>query len=200
MIPLNVQFATIISMIAGGFYLGMALETFRRFSHHWRRPAWLLFTMEIGFWLTQTAVLFYILFRANHGELRAYIFIAGLLGFAMYQALAKTLYRNLLELLIRIVQVLYRFIKRLVEILLIAPVKGILSILAAAVLFVIQLVISILHLAAKIIWLPARWILSIVWRLLPNRAKNFLHKFSRLYSTMKDRCSKLVRWIKDKRR
>src|SRR5699024_11891782 len=37
--------------------------------------------LELGFWFIQTAVLFYILFKVNEGELRIYVFLACLLGY-----------------------------------------------------------------------------------------------------------------------
>jgi len=200
MTPLDVQFITIISMIGGGFYLGLALETFRRFSPYWRRPVWLLFIMEVSFWLMQTAFLFYILFRANQGELRVYIFAAILLGFAAYQALFRSLYKRLLERVITIGAMVIRTLKRLIEVLLVAPVKGLISILLAAVLFIVQLAASIIGLAFKIVWFPLGWILRLIWRLLPKNVTNFLNKFAGLYSTIKGRCSKIAEWIKSKRR
>jgi len=200
MIALDIQFVTMLVMMLGGFYLGMALDTFRRFSPYWRRPLWLLFVMEAGFWLSQTAFLFYLLFRANHGELRVYIFVACLLGFAAYQALAKKLYKRILEHLIRAVAALIRFVRRVIEILLITPIKGLFTIVIAILLFLIQAVLTVLQFLLKVILLPFKWIFAIVWRLLPKSAKNFVHKIANLYSTIKARCIKCLKWFRFKRR
>src|SRR5699024_12815245 len=120
---LHVQFMSLISMVIGGFYLGMAIDTFRRFSTYWERNVFFKYLLEICFWLMQSLILFYVLFRVNDGEIRFYIFLSCLLGFATYQALAASIYKQLLEGVIRIVRSIYRFFKRLIEVLIIIPVK-----------------------------------------------------------------------------
>lgn len=200
MISLNVQFMTMLTMILGGFYLGIALDTFRRFSKYWRRPVWLLYTMEVLFWLMQTVILFYLLFTANQGEIRMYIFAAALLGFAAYQALAKKIYKRLLEHLIQIISAIIRFIANVIRILIIVPIKGLITIVLAILLFLIQAILTILQFLLKILFLPFKWIFAIIWRLLPKSAKKFVHKCKGLYSTMKESCIKALKWIKLKRR
>src|SRR5699024_4293439 len=98
---LHVQLLTMIFMVLSGLYLGMALETFRRFSPLWRKNKFLVYFLEICFWLVQTLIIFYVLYRVNAGELRLYIFVACLLGFATYQALIASLYKRLLEQVVK---------------------------------------------------------------------------------------------------
>jgi len=200
MTALNVQFATMITMICGGFYLGMALDTFRRLTANLRRPIWLIYTTEIGFWLMQTAVLFIMLFTANKGEIRFYIFVAGLLGFATYQVLGKKWYNHLLEVLIRIFVAIVQFISNVFRILIVTPIKGLFTILIAVLLFLIQAIVTIIQFLLKIIFLPFKWLFAILWHLMPKRARNFMHKCSGVYSTMKKSCSKVLKWIKFRRR
>jgi len=200
MISLNVQFMTMLTMILGGFYLGIALDTFRRFSMYWRRPVWLLYTMEVLFWLMQTIILFYLLFTANQGEIRVYIYAATLLGFAAYQALAKKIYKRLLEHLIQIISAIIHFIANIIRILIIVPIKGLITIVLAILLFLIQAILTILQFLLKVLFLPFKWIFAIIWRLLPKSAKKFVHKCGRLYSTMRESCIKVLKWIKLKRR
>src|SRR5690625_3097491 len=104
---LDVQFMIMISMILGGIYLGVALETFRRFSRAWEKNTILLYIMEICFWLIQSFVLFYILFRVNGGEIRVYVILAGCLGFAIYIALVASFYIRILDRFIIIVFFIY---------------------------------------------------------------------------------------------
>src|SRR5690625_5859173 len=73
---LNVQFLTMLFMVVSGFYLGIALETFRRFSPLWRHRPVLVYIFEVSFWLIQTFIIFYVLYKVNAGELRVYIFLA----------------------------------------------------------------------------------------------------------------------------
>ncbi|WLV24766.1 spore cortex biosynthesis protein YabQ [Aciduricibacillus chroicocephali] len=200
MTSLNVQFATMITMIGGGFYLGMALDTFRRLTINLRRPIWLLYTTEIGFWLLQTAILFIMLFTANKGEIRFYIFFAGLLGFAAYQVLGRKWYRQLLEILIRIFMAIVRFIANAVRILIVIPIKGLFAIIVAVLLFLIQAIVTVIRFLLIVIFLPIKWLFAILWRLMPKRARNFVHKWCKVYSTMKESCSKFLKWIKFRRR
>lgn len=200
MTSLNVQFVTMLMMVGGGFYLGMALETYRRLCLNWRRPAWLLFTTEILFWLIQTLVLFSMLFKANNGEIRLYIFVACLLGFAAYQVLGRKWYKAVLEVMIRVGLAIGRFIANSIRILIIAPIKGLFTILIAILLFLIQTIVSIIRLLLKIILFPIKGIFAIIWRLMPKSARNFVSKFGSVYSTMKESCSKFLKWIKLRRR
>src|SRR5690625_1760968 len=101
---LDTQFLTMIFMVLGGLYLGIAKDTFRRFSPYWKNKRFINYAMEICFWLTQTFLLFYVLFRINGGELRFYVFLACLLGYAMFQAFDSDLS---ILLLIDIICVLY---------------------------------------------------------------------------------------------
>lgn len=84
-----------------------------------------VFFLEILFWMMQAGILFYILYRVNQGELRIYIVLASLFGFSAYQALAKQVYKRLLERLIRIFKAIYQGIEKLIKILLISPLRWI---------------------------------------------------------------------------
>src|SRR5690625_1289933 len=90
---LSTQFITMLAMTSGGFYLGVVLDTFRRFASSWKNRIIFSYVMETSFWLTQVIILFYVLFRVNGGELRLYIFLACLLGFTIYQVLAAKIGR-----------------------------------------------------------------------------------------------------------
>src|SRR5690625_2595285 len=113
---LQVQFLTMISMIIGGFYLGMARDTFRRFSSYWSQRKFLRYFFEVSFWMIQAFLMFYILYRVNAGELRAYIFIACMLGFSIYQVVFAVLYKKILEIIIRILLITYRFCMKVIQI------------------------------------------------------------------------------------
>src|SRR5699024_5483544 len=99
---LDVQFMTMAAMTLSGIYLGIAQETFRRFKPHWKPNRFLLYFMEIAFWLFQVALIFYVLFLVNAGELRLYVFLALFLGISMYQVLVASVYKRLLEMIVRI--------------------------------------------------------------------------------------------------
>lgn len=190
---LTVQFNTMITMVLGGFYLGIALDTLRRFSPYWRRSFILSYCLEIGFWLIQTSILFYLLFQTNGGELRVYVFAASLLGFAMYQVFATRVYKLLLEQIIKCLITVYRLIENVVNVLIIAPIWAIIKAVIIIILFILQMLLSILLFVLKVVWTPFKWVFIGIYKLIPNNLKKLLHKLAGIYSRMKNRC---IRWIK----
>lgn len=66
------------------------------------RKRWLVFIHDILFWVVQALFVFYVLLLVNEAELRIYVFLALLCGFAAYQSLLKALYMRLLNFLIYI--------------------------------------------------------------------------------------------------
>src|SRR5690606_28472217 len=105
----------------------------------------LTYFMEICFWLTQTIILFYVLFKVNSGEIRFYVFIACLLGFSMYQVLAAKIYKRLLEVIIRMITSVYNFFKRLVQVLFIRPVIWIVTLVLTICLGIIRIIWKIVQ-------------------------------------------------------
>ncbi|MFC4024114.1 spore cortex biosynthesis protein YabQ [Oceanobacillus longus] len=197
---LSVQFLTLIAMVSSGFYLGIIQETFRRFTPYWKNSIFLTYFLEISFWLTQTGIIFYVLFRVNAGELRLYVFLACLLGFSMYQVFAKSIYKIALEWIIQITTAIYRFFKSLFQGLIITPISWIIKLILRIIVSIITLLGSIILFILKMILTPFGWIAIGMYKVAPNRFKNFLHKIAGFYSTMKNICYKYLKYLKSKRR
>lgn len=193
---LQVQFLTMISMIMSGFYLGIARDTYRRFSPYWRHFMFLRYLFEVVFWMTQTLLLFYILYRVNAGELRTYIFIACLLGFSIYKVIFSSLYKKILEVAIRILLMIYHFGKEVFRMFIVTPIRGILYL----ILLVFQFIISILFFIIKLIIIPIRWAVELAFSLLPKKAQKNISKMVELYSIIKNTSIKWVKNILLKRR
>src|SRR5690625_6330308 len=102
---LHVQVITMGSMILSGIYLGIVLETYRRFSVWWRNITFLKYLFEICFWLSQTVILFFILFKVNNVEFRFYILFAFLLGLTLSVLFFKKLFFWFFEKLFKIVSI-----------------------------------------------------------------------------------------------
>lgn len=183
---LEVQFLTMISMVFCGIYLGAMYDTFRRFSPYWKRRKVLTYFLEILFWLVQTAIIFYILYRVNDGEVRFYIFLAGLLGFSMYQALVKSIYLRMLEQIIRVIASIYRFLSRMVEALLIKPIIWMFTVIMTIVLWLIHTIWKILIMFLRILLLPLKCLGKLIYHLLPKSFQNYLHQLAGFYSKMKN--------------
>lgn len=193
---LNTQFMTMAFMVLGGYVLGISMTTFRRFTPYWRRNNFLVYFMEISFWVTQTFLLFYILYRINAGELRVYVFIACFLGFSIYQVTTAKLYKRLLEQIIRALLVIYRFCRAIVQALIITPIRWILY----ALLKIFQFIVSLLLFIVIFILTPIKWLLKMIYNALPKKIKKNVYKFVEFYSILQSRCIKWLKYIMSKRR
>lgn len=197
---LDVQFLTIIIMTISGFYLGIARDTFLRFSPSWSHHKLLVYLLEVCFWVSQTVILFFVLYLVNAGELRFYVFAACLLGFSMYQVMAANLYKKLLERFISVVISIYQMCKKMVQVLLITPVRWIIITCISIILFIWQLVYKIILILIKIVYWPIKLISTFIFRLLPESYQKKLHKIAGFYSTMKNTCIDTLKKIKFTRR
>ncbi|WP_066321852.1 spore cortex biosynthesis protein YabQ [Bacillus sp. FJAT-29814] len=180
---LSTQFLTMLSMIGMGSLFGALFDTYQRFLDRPKRKAWIVFVNDLLFWMIQAMLIFYALFLVNNGELRFYIFIALLCGFAAYQSLLKTTYLRLLELAIRTVISLARFIKRTFMMLIYKPIVGLIQLVIVIVMTVGKGLLSL----AKFIWSVilyiirlifgiVKQILLILWKLLPKSLKKSVEK------------------------
>lgn len=193
---LDIQLITILSMIIGGFYLGIAHETYRRFTPYWKHHTFLVYFLEVSFWLSQTGILFFLLYKVNAGELRLYIFAACLLGYSIYQVVAATIYKKLLELMIRFIVSIYRGCRKVIQILLITPLKWLFNLLLMILIVSGQVILKLI----MIVLLPIKWIAQLIYRLLPMKIKKIISKREGFYSIMKNIYKRLRKFIPFKRR
>ncbi|KGP71836.1 spore cortex biosynthesis protein YabQ [Pontibacillus yanchengensis] len=197
---LDTQFITMFMMLASGIYLGMAIDTFRRFERYWKKQTIFAFSIEIFFWLLQGLIVFYFLFVANQGELRLYIFLLILCGFAMYQALFKTIYRRVLEKLISYGISFIWFVKRLFIVLIYTPVRWMIILLTKILLGIWVAFVWLLLLVGKIILLPLKLLGKIIWWLTPKIVKNYLQQLKGIYSKIENILLKWWKKFRQKRR
>jgi spore cortex biosynthesis protein YabQ len=207
---LSTQFITLLSMIAMGTYFGASLDTYNRFLKRSKRKSWIVFCNDILFWLLQGLSIFYILFLANKGELRVYIFLALFCGFAAYQSLFKKAYLRLLEIVISMVISIYQFIVKVFRNLVYKPIY---SLILALISLMIMLGKGLLALAnaflkvllfiLRVVLKPVEWLGILFWNLLPKRIKKMVeklyNKFAGFFNKTKNTIIKLIsRWKKRK--
>ncbi|ESU34612.1 hypothetical protein G3A_00125 [Bacillus sp. 17376] len=206
---LSTQFLTMLAMIWMGTLFGASLDTHNRFLKRSKRKSWIVFINDILFWVFQGLSIFYVLFSVNMGELRFYIFLALLCGFAAYQSLFKNMYLKLLERAIAITINVYVFIVKAIRMLVIRP----LQLLAATALSLLLLtgrglyalgkwlLAVLLWLLNNLIWKPASMIFLPFWKLLPKRVKKsvekFYNKLAGFLIIVKNYSSKPIKWIKN---
>jgi spore cortex biosynthesis protein YabQ len=175
---LNIQFLTMLAMIGMGGYLGATLDTYNRFLQRSKRNRWFVFIYDFLFWILQALVIFYVLLQINEAELRIYIFLAILCGYAAYQSLLRLLYLKVLEQCIRLVISCYRILANVFTIIAIRPffmlIKGLMMIL----LFVLQIIQKVLDICMKIVVGILLFFGRLLWRFVPKKGKVFLQKYA----------------------
>lgn len=99
------------------------------------------------------------LFKTNQGEVRIYVFLALLCGFAGYQALFQGVYNQLLDALIRMVQALFQVIVWLIKVLFYYPIKWILHFLKRLAMMIVIAIWSVVY---YLLLKPSYFILSLL--------------------------------------
>lgn len=191
---LSTQFLTMITMIGMGGCFGMMLDTYQRFLQRSKRKQWLVFINDILFWSIQALLVFYILFLINKGEIRFYIFLALLCGFAAYQSLCKRIYLRMLEIGISTFVSFYQFTRKTVTLLVFKPVRGLFQLVIFIIFFLGRGIIALVKFIFKILLLIIGFILKIIkkilllfWKLLPKGIKNSVEKlYNRLAGNFKE--------------
>lgn len=114
---LDVQFLTLILMVGSGALLGASFDvigvTVRQFRLHTAVQA----LLDIAYWALSTMFVFRVLFHANYGQVRLFIFLGLALGAVLYFWLLGRPVRRSIELLLLGLLSLVRFFVRVVRIL-----------------------------------------------------------------------------------
>lgn len=182
---LSVQFVTLFTMIAGGFYLGLAKDTLRRFAPLWEKRFFLRYAIEITFWLMNTAILYYVLFLVNAGELRIVLFVAVLLGFSIYQALASAIYVRILEVFIRVGTIFFSWVSKVGSVLLVRPIQFIFRTLKKCLFWVLSGIAIVIIFILKVVFSPFKWVGKRLYAILPSKITKIIPTREQIYSIMK---------------
>lgn len=185
---LTTQFLTMLSMIGMGSLFGASLDTYSRFLQRRKRKNWIVFLNDILFWILQGLSIFYVLFIVNEGELRFYIFLALLCGFAAYQSLLKRGYLKVLEWIISVAISTYKIAVNLFKTLIYQPLRfllistvSLLILLGKGTISLLKTILKITYWILKVAWKPFQLIFLLFWKLLPKRIKKIVE---RIYNKM----------------
>ncbi|GEN55335.1 spore cortex biosynthesis protein YabQ [Halobacillus faecis] len=176
-------------------FVGASLDTFERFFGK-RKRGWLEIIYQLSFWLIQASFLFYLLYLANYGELRVYVFVAIVCGFAAYRALFQQLYLKTLEMWIRISMAVFRFLKKTVYYLIFIPSKSIIFLIISLLLGVYKILLKGIIILFLVVFYPIRLIFRIIWRLLPKNMKKYLRDLAGFLDKMKNTMNNWMKRIK----
>lgn len=170
-------------MIGMGSFFGAALDTYNRFLKRSVRKQFIVFLNDILFWLLQGLLIFYVLFIVNEGELRFYIFVALLCGFAAYQSLLKSYYLKSLEFTISTVVSIWNFLVKLFQMLIYRPLISLFTLVLSLVFMMgrglfslCKFLIRVIFWIAIVLFKPIQLIFLLFWKLLPKRIKKNVEK------------------------
>ncbi|MBB3909148.1 spore cortex biosynthesis protein YabQ [Anoxybacillus rupiensis] len=174
------QLETMLAMIGMGGWLGLSIDTYSRFLQRRKRARFIVFINDVLFWLLQGLIIFYVLLLVNEGELRVYIFLAILCGYAAYQSLLRSLYLRLLEMLIRFFTALFRFFVRTCYYIVVRPIQGLLHLLLLLLLVIWKLILStckLLYRCVIFLLMPVFWLIKWLWMMVPLKQRETIAKF-----------------------
>lgn len=81
--------------VYGGLLVGVVYDIYRLIRHIAKRGRWLTIVLDVLFIITLGVIVFAVLYIANSGELRLFIFLGLALGFALYMAGLSMFFRFL---------------------------------------------------------------------------------------------------------
>ncbi len=203
---LTTQFYTMLAMVGMGGWLGAALDTYGRFLKRPLRARWVVFINDLLFWLVQGLILFYLLLLVNEGELRIYIFLAVLCGYAAYQSLLKKIYLQLLEIFIQTSLTIYRLFIRAGQLMIVKPIVGTIQLLIAIILGTVNILWKLIKWGFKFLWSLVKILLSpvtllfrLLWKLVPRSVENFLieniRRLAGFFGKFKNIINKIKTWL-----
>jgi len=182
---LSTQFMTMLAMVSMGLFFGISLDTYQYFLKRPIRKRSIVFIHDILFWILQALLMFYVLFLVNKGEVRIYLVLALLLGFAMYKSLFQALYLRLLKAIISFCIHSYRFFIKLFMNIVYKPIKSILQLLLSIIITLgkglmalVSGIFRVLRFIIKILFKPIEWLLSLLWLIVPKKVKLFVERIS----------------------
>src|SRR5690554_352210 len=187
----GMHFNTLLTMTASGILVSMLFETYKLLF----RPSALSgkIIVDTLFMLTQSCLVYYLLFITNGGIIRFYIFLAILLGISIYFALLQPYFLTFLNWLIDVINNVYRFLKRSFIALIFKPIFWLVQIMIAViistVLFLWKIILGILKL-----------IKNLIKPLFPKFILKYMLNFIRRCSRIKDKVqAKLKKWMRWRR-
>jgi spore cortex biosynthesis protein YabQ len=166
-VTLDVQFLTLGTMFAGGLLLGTLFDLYRVLAGQLKVPLWLKAPLDLLYWLAGTILVFLLLYESNHGEVRPFVFLAIGIGICFYFGLLSRTVIRIILWLIRAVIAIYRFLLRMIDILIVTPVIWLyrvfvifLGFLSALAIFLYKLMLQLLY----PMWKLLLWLTKPIWR------------------------------------
>lgn len=183
-----------LHMVGAGVYIGLAYETYSRL--RWKKKQQLItLIQDLFFWLLNVICIFLWLHYVNQGEMRIYVILSLLCGYAMYKALLQQMYRNILEKIIRSVIYLYRLVVRMIRLFIIQPIVWLYKLIIALIFFIFGLLTKMVQLLYSILLFLARPFIRLyhyVKKKMVQKRKEYQNKKSLKKQTQK---KGILKWV-----
>lgn len=151
---IQVQAITMLLMVACGMSMGLLYDTYRVMKGQTGLRGWLVIICDLLFWASCIFLVFGTLLRVNEGMVRIYLFLGMGIGAWIYFSLFTSFYIKWFLRLINLVKAIYRFIVRLINLVIIKPLiflyRTIVAIVIGTALFIWRIVLFFYHILQKI--------------------------------------------------
>ncbi len=115
---LEVQFVTLFLMIGSGAALGVCFDVIGTTSSRFRFHAVVQAVLDAAYWAAATMFVFRVLFYANYGEVRFFVFLGLAVGALLYFWLFGRAVRRVTDWILRLLERTARLIIRIIRIML----------------------------------------------------------------------------------
>lgn len=102
--------------ILNGLLIGLIFDFFRILRKCFKTKNWITYVQDISFWIITGLVVLYSIFKFNNGELRGFIFVGILIGISLYILIFSKTF-------IQVNLFIINFIKKILNIIIIKPIK-----------------------------------------------------------------------------
>ncbi|WP_068784363.1 spore cortex biosynthesis protein YabQ [Paenibacillus phocaensis] len=190
---LETQWATLLWMLASGGIMGIAFDSYRVVSGQLRFPRWSVHALDLLYWLAAALFVFRTLYHSNHGELRFYVFLGLFLGIWIYFLFLSVITERFVLMLMRTTNKIYRFIVRILKILIIAPLLWLVKMIRILLGFVWIVLLFLGRVTLLPIWKLLVWVLRPIWTRL--RIPQGWDKIRHGAAIWRERVLRLLRWF-----
>jgi spore cortex biosynthesis protein YabQ len=150
-VSITVQLQTVLFMSVCGALMAMGFDTYHVFKGKGRFPPWLVFLLDVLFWIGSMALVFFILVQVNDGVVRFPIFLGMLFGSWIYFLVGSKKYIQFLLAVIKFCQWLYRTVLMLIDTLIVRPILFLYRLVWMLVTFLFSVLMTILTFFWKIV-------------------------------------------------
>jgi spore cortex biosynthesis protein YabQ len=192
-VSLEAQWLTMGWMTASGIILGVLLDIYRVLKGRFRFRGWVVSLIDLLYWTVAAGLVFGLLMWSNWGVLRFYVFLAVVLGIALYYFwMSRTMIR-LISWTIRLVEWMIRIVFRTLYVTLWVPLTYAWTALGFIGAGTIRLLLVLLRVIRRItiadVWLIRPWIRYVRPLIIPclSWVRSLWQRITRLFSRNREK-------------